>query len=312
ARAVLFPALRKAGGFRARILCAAGGLSAAHQAEKQDFEVAATDEAQVYADPDVKAVFILTRHDLHAGQVLKALKAGKHVFVEKPLALREEEISEIEKALEASSGLLLVGFNRRFSPAARAARAFFDGLRVPLTVAVRFNAGAVPADHWVQSDEAGGGRLVGEACHGIDLATYLAGAPPVRVFAESVGGPDAPAVTDDQCFITLRHANGAVSSVAYLAGGDRAIAKERVEVFGGGRAAVIDDFREVTTAAGGRTKTRKGWSQDKGHRAEVEAFARAVAEGGPSPIPWEELRAVSLASILAVRSLREGVPFDVP
>jgi predicted dehydrogenase len=188
---------------------------------------------------------------------------------------------------------------------------FFASVKAPLTVSIRFNAGPIPAEHWTQEESIGGGRIIGEACHAIDLATFLAGSPPVRVFAESVGGPDAPAITDDQCFITLRHANGSVSSIAYLAGGDKAFPKERVEVLGGGQLAVIEDFREVITSKGGKIKKIRGWQQDKGHRAEVAEFARVLAEGGTSPIPWEELRAVSLASILAVRSIREGVPFEI-
>jgi len=242
-----------------------------------------------------------------------ALRAGKHVFAEKPLGLSVEEVASVESALtEASDRVLMVGFNRRFSPAALAVRSFFRDVAQPLTIGVRFNAGAIPPEHWTQSLEEGGGRIIGEACHGIDLACFLAGSPPVRVFAESVGGPSAPRVTDDQCFITLRHANGSVSSVAYLAGGDRACGKERVEVLGGGRMAVIEDFRTVTTASGGRVRTKRRWSQDKGHLAELRAFATAVQSGGPWPISWPELRAVSLAAILAVRSLREGVPFDIP
>ncbi len=311
AKTVLLPVLRKAG-LRPRILCAGSGLSAGHAAEKFDFEAAATDEAQVYSDPAVNAVFVLTRHDLHGPQILKALQAGKHVFTEKPLALTEEEIASIDAAKEASGSLVMVGFNRRFSPAAEAARRVFLGVPAPLTVSIRMNAGAIPADHWTQSEEEGGGRLIGEACHAIDLATYLTGSRPVRVFAESIGGPTAPKITEDQCFITLRHANGSISSIGYLAGGDRAYGKERVEVLGGGKLAVIEDFREVTTGINGKVKTDKRWQQDKGHRAEIEAFADALVKGGPSPIPWEEIRSVSLAAILAVRSLREGMPFDIP
>jgi predicted dehydrogenase len=134
----------------------------------------------------------------------------------------------------------------------------------------------------------------------------------VRVFAESVGGPESKAVTDDQCFITLRHANGSISSIAYLAGGDRAYPKERVEVLGGGRLAVIDDFSEVVTVANGKSHRSRLRGQDKGHYAEVEAFAHCLTEGLPAPIAWEDLRAVTLASILAVLSIREGVPFDIP
>lgn len=312
AKTVLLPILRKTGPLRPRILCSGGGLSAGHAAEKFDFEVATTDETQVFADPAVKAVFVITRHDQHAAQVVQALKAGKHVFTEKPLALTEAELAEIDAAREGSSGLIMVGFNRRFSPVARAVRKMFAEVTVPITVSIRMNAGAIGADHWTQSGEEGGGRIIGEACHAIDLATYLTGSRPVRVYAESIGGPQAPPVTEDQCFITLRHANGSVSSIAYLAGGDRAYGKERVEVLGGGRIAVIDDFRELITAVQGKVKSDKRWQQDKGHRAEIEEFAQALVKGSPSPIPWEDLRAVSLASILAVRSLGEGIPFDLP
>ncbi len=316
ARMVLLPAISKDKRLQPRIICSAGGVSATHSGQKLGFESATADEDDVFNDRQVSAVFIITRHDQHAAQVVKSIGSGKHVFVEKPLALTVDELISIEAALsEAGSGgtlpVLMVGFNRRFSPAARQVKDFFAALTEPLTVAVRFNAGKIPSEHWTQDECSGGGRIIGEACHAIDLATYLAGAPPVRVFAESIGGPAAPQITDDQCFITLRHGNGAISTVAYLSGGDTAFPKERVEVIGGGRIAVIEDFREVVTCAGGKIKKVRLGGQDKGHRAEIEAFGDAVAGGGPWPIPWEELRAVSLASLLAVRSIREGVPFEV-
>jgi len=316
ARSVLLPAFgRVADRLEPRVLCSAGGLSAADAAAGSDFQAVVSDENEVFSDPSVAAVVIATRHHLHARQVLRAVKAGRHVFVEKPLARTVEEIAEIEAALEelgSDAPLVMVGFNRRFSPAAVVVRDFLAGAGTPLTVSVRFNAGRLPTEHWTQDLEVGGGRIVGEACHAIDLATYLVGAPPVRVFAEAVGGPESPAIVDDQCFITLRHADGSVSSIAYLAGGDKAFPKERVEVIGGGRVAVIDDFREVVTVLAGRTRRNRFLQQDKGHRQEVERFAAAVSEGGPAPIPWSDLRSVSLAAILAVRSLREGVPFEVP
>ncbi|HYG73893.1 MAG TPA: Gfo/Idh/MocA family oxidoreductase, partial [Planctomycetota bacterium] len=264
--------------------------------------------------PDVRAVFVLTRHDLHAQQVCKALTAGKHVFVEKPLAISIDELEQIEGALLKTPEphpLLMVGFNRRFSPAATAAKAFFAQVRQPLTVTLRMNAGPVPAEHWTQDEQSGGGRIIGEACHAIDLAVFLTGSLPVRVFAESVGRENAPAISDDQCLITLRHANGSISSIAYVSSGDKAFPKERVEIFGGGRVAVIDDFRELTTSVDGKQKTAGGWKQDKGHHAEIEAFSNVLARGGAAPIAWSELRTVTLASILAVRSLREGVPFEI-
>ena len=313
AQAVLLPALKKVGVLHPRILCSGHGLSAAHNGQKLGFDAATADEDEVFRDPHVRAVFILTRHDQHARQVIKGLQAGKHVFVEKPLALTLDELSAIETALVANDvpPLLMVGFNRRFSPAARQVKEFFATIEAPLTVSIRFNAGDIPVDHWTQDELVGGGRIIGEACHAIDLATFLTGSPPVRVFAESIGGPNAPAVTDDQCFITLRHANGSISNIGYLAGGDKAYPKERVEVLGAGRLAVIDDFREVVLSVGGKTKRSRAWSQDKGHYAEIDAFARALTQGGSAPIPWEELRSVTLASILAVRSIREGMPFEL-
>ncbi len=315
ARGILLPALHKfRGRLRPRVICSARGLSAADQGRELGFEIATTDEREVYSDPEVAAVFILTRHHLHAEQVVRGIEAGKHVFVEKPLALSLEEIARIEQALEGSERppLLMVGFNRRFAPAARRLKEVFVEVAAPLTVSIRFNAGSTSPDHWTQDEKVGGGRLVGEACHAVDLATYLTGSPPVRVHAESVGGPNRPAVTDDQCFILLRHANGSVSSIGYLAGGDPAFPKERIEVIGGGRVGVVEDFREVVTVVGGKRTRSKTLGQDKGHRAEVARFAEALVSGGPSPISWREIRAVSLASILAVRSLREGMPFEIP
>ena len=312
ARSTLLPALKKTGCARLRAACSVGGLSVASAGDKHGFEVVATDEAAVLSDEQVKAVIITTRHEQHAPQVIAALRAGKAVFVEKPLCLTPEELADIESLIpNLQAPFLQVGFNRRFSPAAQLVKDFFADGGQPLAVSIRFNAGAIPPGHWTQDDETGGGRIIGEACHAMDLATFITGAPPVRVFAESVGGANTGAVTDDQCFITLRHANGSISSIAYLAGGDKAYPKERIEVIGGGRVAVIDDFRSVTTVKGGHARTRKFAAQDKGHSAEIEAFVKALKEGSETPIPWPEIRATTLASILAVRSLREGIPFEV-
>jgi predicted dehydrogenase len=206
--------------------------------------------------------------------------------------------------------MIMVGFNRRFYPAAHQIKDFFSDVKWALTLSISFNAGGIPAEHWAQHDAEGGGRIIGEACHAVDLATFLTGSVPVRVYAESIRVPIDNAVSDDQCVIVLRHKDGSVTSIGYFAGGDKAFPKERIEVFGGGRVGVIDDFRTVTTTRGGKTRTTKS-SMQKGHAEEIAAFADAVIAGSESPIPWPELHAVSLASILAVRSLREGVPFDI-
>jgi predicted dehydrogenase/threonine dehydrogenase-like Zn-dependent dehydrogenase len=310
ARGVLLPALQKVPGAVLRSVTSAGGLSATLNGKSLGFQSVVRGEDELLSDRDINTVFVFTRHNEHAGQVIKSLCAGKHTFVEKPLALTLQELTAVEEALVESgpsSPILTVGFNRRFSPSARNVKKFFASVCTPLMVSIRFNAGPLPSDHWTQDEEVGGGRIIGEACHAIDLATYLIGSPVTRVFAESVGGCSAPSITDDQCFITMRHANGGVSNVHYVSSGDKDFAKERVEVFGGGRVAVIDDFRDVVLSAGGKRTTTKG-AQDKGHQAEVAAFAEAIRDGGAWPISWEELRSTSLAAILAVRSLREGMP----
>ena len=313
ARAVLLPALQRRKDCSLQTICSGRGISAATTQERLGFVRVAANEDEVFQDPAIDVVFAVTRHDQHARQVVAGLRAGKHMFVEKPLAITLDELALLDETLDSlpqPQPRLLVGFNRRFSPAALAVKSFFAGVDAPLTVSIRFNAGAIPPEHWTQDERIGGGRIIGEACHAIDLATHLTGSLPVRVFAESIGGRHAPGISDDQCFITLRHANGSISNIAYLSGGDKAFPKERVEVFGGGRVAVIDDFRAVETCAGG--KRRRAWrgAQDKGHRAELEAFFHAIKTGGPAPISWDELRTTTLTAILAVRSLREGFPFE--
>lgn len=314
ARAVLLPALAKVKELAPRSICSGRGVSAALNHERLGFERVVADEESVLGDPDVDLVLVVTRHDQHARQVIAALKRGKNVFVEKPLALTVNELVAIEQTLAALPNPkphVMVGFNRRFSPAAKAVKKYFEKVESPQCISIRFNAGAIPREHWTQNDEVGGGRIIGEACHAIDLATYLAGSPVTRVFAESVGGAMAPAITDDQCFITLRHANGSISSVAYIASGDKSYPKERVEVFGGGRIAVIDDFCRAEGSSQGRRSVLWKGKQNKGHQAELQALADHLVHGAEAPISWPELWSTSLAAILAVRSLREGFPLEV-
>ncbi len=311
ARMVLIPQIVGNSRMVPAVLCSAGGVSATHSGRKHGFERATTDDNNVLNADDIDAVFSVTQHHLHASHVVRAINRGKHIFVEKPLCLSVDELAEIDEAVAGRADnlpVVMVGFNRRFAPLAQKLKAAFSGTDAPLTISFRFNAGMIPADHWTQSDELGGGRIIGEACHGIDFATWLTGSLPIRVYAESIGGPAAPEKTDDQCFITIRHADGSISNIAYLAGGDKACPKERIEVFGGGRTAILDDFRTLTTYHRGKRTVVNG-RQDKGHAAEVDAFAAAVVGVEGPPISWPELRATTLASILAMQSLREGIPF---
>ena len=313
ARLVLIPKIVQSRRFRPVVLCSAGGLHATHSGTKHGFERATTDDGEVFRADDVDAVFSITPHDMHAQHVVQALRAGKHLFVEKPLCHSLDGLREIDDAIVEQNGrlpILMVGFNRRFAPLAQELKDVFAGMSVPLTISYRFNAGSIPSDHWTQVDEIGGGRIVGEACHAIDFVTWMTGALPKRVFAESIGGLQAQKITDDQCFITLRHADGSVSNIAYLAGGDKSCPKERVEVIGGGITAVLDDFCQLTIYKNGKRSVRKR-RQDKGHSSEIEAFAEAIARGGPAPIPWDEIRTTTLASLLAVESLRSGDPLPI-
>lgn len=310
ARMTMFPQLQKTGDFQLTTICSASGMSARSAGEKFGFADCTADEQQVIRDANTDAVMILTRHHLHSGQVCDALDAGKHVFVEKPLAVDGPQLLAVEEAVARNPNrIVMVGFNRRFSAAAVRAKTHFEKVIEPLTIQYRFNAGAIPADVWIQHPAVGGGRIIGEACHAIDLVTFLTGSLPVEVYATCIGGRQAPEIVDDQAFITIRHENGSISSIGYLAGGDRAMSKERVEILGGGKMAVIDDFRRVELASGGRVHTTKTIS-GKGHLEEVKAFADGL-RNGRWPIPWSELLSTSWASIAAVQSLREGMPIPL-
>jgi len=304
---VLIPAFR-ASGARLKTVVANGGVSGFHAGRKFGFEQAATSTASALADPDIDAVVIATRHDSHASLVCEALAAGKHVFVEKPLAIDREGLSNIEalhaKSLrEGRNGLLAVGFNRRFSPHARHMRALLEGVAAPKVLSMMVNAGAIAAEHWTQDRESGGGRLIGEACHFVDLLRYLVGAPIAVVETTNVRTRDGLAL-EDNAIVTLRFTDGSLGCIHYLANGHRAFPKERVEVFCDGRILQLDNFRQLRGWGWPGFKGLKLWRQDKGNRNCAEAFLRAVATGGPAPIPFEELVEVTRATFEMADALR--------
>ena len=310
ARMVLLPAIQKSNLFQPVSICSSKGVSGTQLGTEAGFETSTTDEQEIFDNDSLDTVFSLTRHNQHAGHVIKAIKAGKNVFVEKPLCVTVDELAEIESELAKHDQppRVMVGFNRRFSPSAVKLKSMFNATS-PVSVAIRFNAGAIPSDHWTQDDIEGGGRIIGEACHAIDLATYLTGSIPIRVFAESVAVDGTGEIADDQCFITMRHENGSVSSIGYISSGSKSFPKERIEVFGGGKVGVIDDYKSLSVNTGGKTDTQR-MTMDKGHQEEIIQWGKAINQGDPSPISWPEIRAVTLASILAVQSIREGQAFD--
>jgi polar amino acid transport system substrate-binding protein len=232
--------------------------------------------------------------------------AGRHVFVEKPLALNDNELDEVLAAANDSAGRLMVGFNRRFSPSARQAKEFFAGRQTPLSVNYRVNAGRIPRIHWIQDPQAGGGRIVGEVCHFIDLVHFLTDSATTRVYAEAVAANNAEITDADSVFITLRLADGSNASIAYLAEGDKSLPKERVELYSAGKTFILDDFRSVTSYQGGRDKTAKLSAQDKGQRAEVRAVCEMVTTGGPAPIALDDIAATTRATFRILDALRTG------
>lgn len=310
ANAVLLPAVKKAAEslpLELELVVSASGASAQHAARRFGFRRAASDEHLLLADPQVNTVAVLTRHHLHARQVLAALRAGKNVFCEKPLAIEEEELDEIAQLLlgEGSAGLplLTVGFNRRFAPLAQQLKAFLSGLDEPLAATYRVNAGYIPLNHWLHDPAQGGGRIVGEGCHFIDFLTFLVGKAPHAVSA--VGLPDGGRYREDNLQLTFHFPDGSLGTVIYLANGDKSFPKERLEVFGAGRVACLDDFRSLELVKDGRRQiVRSRLRQDKGHRAEWLAFVEAVVRGGPAPIPYEQILGVTRASLRAVQALR--------
>jgi predicted dehydrogenase/threonine dehydrogenase-like Zn-dependent dehydrogenase len=297
---VLIPAFRKAGA-RLQIVASAGGLTGLHAARKFGFAEASTDPKQVLENESVDTVVVATRHDTHAEFVCQALEAGKHVFVEKPLALNEAELGRIAQLYEGmqQSGagpLLMVGFNRRFAPQVRKTAELLASLDEPKAFVLTVNAGAIPADHWVQDDAVGGGRIIGEGCHFIDLLRFLCGSPIIGIQATRIGKAPGVAVRDDKMTFTLTFADGSFGTVHYLANGHRAFPKERLEVFCAGRVIQLDNFRKLRAYGWKSFKKMNLWRQDKGHAAEVQAFCTAIRDGLPAPISFAELVEVTRTS----------------
>ena len=297
ATARLIPAF-KAAGARLRLTVSSAGVSAVNSGRKFGFDEATTDPERALSDAESSAVVIATRHDSHAALVLRALDAGKHVFVEKPLCLTMDELVSIETAtrnLTSKGGaapLLMVGFNRRFSPQVQRIAQLISGDRTPKAFVLTVNAGSIPAEHWAQDSEVGGGRLIGEACHFIDLLRFLAGDTITKW--QVVGMKTS---TRDTVALQFEFADGSIGTVHYVANGSKAFPKERLEVFSEGRTLQLDNFRKLTGFGWPGFKRMNLWRQDKGQQACARAFLEAIVQGKDSPIPLEELLEVSRVSI---------------
>lgn len=302
ATAVLIPAF-KAAGARLRTVASSAGVSGVHAGRKFGFEETTTDAQRVFVDSAVDAVVITTRHDSHAGLVIQALQAGKHVYVEKPLALTMEDVDTIERTYRAAcsagkSPIVMVGFNRRCAPQVRKMKTLLEGAAEPKAIVMTVNAGAIPAEHWTQNAAVGGGRILGEACHFIDLLRFLTGAQIDRYTATKMNTHSGDTAT-----ITLHFADGSLGTVHYFANGSKAFPKERLEVFVAGRVLQLDNFRKLRGYAWPGFTAMNLWRQDKGQRASAAAFVAAVRGGGTVPVAADEIFEVSRWAIQIARSL---------
>jgi predicted dehydrogenase/threonine dehydrogenase-like Zn-dependent dehydrogenase len=305
AKGILLPALAETGGFDMIGVASARGLSANAVRERYGARYAETDVEKVLDDDSVRAVVIATRHDSHARYAIAALDRGKHVFVEKPLCLDEDELAAIEAAAARSSGTLMVGFNRRFSPLVAAIRDHFAGREEPMALMYRVNAGRIPIKSetgWVHDPAAGGGRIVGEGCHFVDTLIAVTGARPRQVTAMGANPRRAGVAGDDIATITVGFDDGSMGTIHYWSNGDASYPKERMEVFCQEKIAVLDNYRRLELVERNRTKSRRARGQQKGFAEEARAFLAACRSGEPA-IPMDELAATSLATFAAAAAL---------
>jgi predicted dehydrogenase len=309
ANAVLLPVLKNTPKLHLVGLATASGVSARASGTRYGFQYCSSDYQEVIQDPGINTVVIATRHHQHAEQTIAALGAGKHVFCEKPLCVSETELAEVVSAYRrarftAAKPLLMVGYNRRFAPLAMEMREFFRSTQEPLMMHYRINAGFLPQTHWTQMSEEGAGRIIGEVCHFIDFLVWLTGHKTTSVYATAL--PNGGKYSDDNVAATLEFADGSLGTITYVANGDKSFPKERIEVFGGGAVASLDDFRVLTTTHSGKKRTfRARLRQDKGHSNEWAHFAGAICAGGTAPIEFDELVNVSQACFGILNVLRD-------
>jgi predicted dehydrogenase/threonine dehydrogenase-like Zn-dependent dehydrogenase len=308
--AMILPSL-KASGARLKTIASANGLNGMLLAKKYRMAISTTDYQEILKDPEIDLVVITTRHHQHARMTIEALRAGKHVFVEKPLAIFEEELEQVVETYQQTNKTVVVGFNRRFSPHAQKMKALLGGsgsAEVPMNIVATMNAGFIPANSWVHDRAVGGGRMLGEACHYVDLISWLTGSRVVAVCMNSMGRH--PTEMSDSASLLLRYENGSTGVINYFANGSKSYAKERIEVFSQERTLVLDNFREL------KGYGFKGFSslktrQDKGHRAQFKALIDQLNAGGEPLIPFDEVVNTSRATLAALQSLREKRWVDV-
>ncbi|MCG3197033.1 MAG: Inositol 2-dehydrogenase/D-chiro-inositol 3-dehydrogenase [bacterium] len=284
---VLLPRIANLPGVKMTRVATARGASAAAVAKRFGIPNSSCRAEDVFSDPDIRSVVIGTRHHQHSQQVVAAVRAGKDVFVEKPLALTQEDLARVQQVVEETGRTVMVGFNRRFAPLAREVREWFSPCQWPLHLIGRINAGRLPQGNWLLDPEEGGGRILGEACHFVDLFQFWTGSSVVDVQASSLRPPDGVPSGEENVSILLRFADGSLGTLVYLSEGASGVSKELYEVHGGGKSAILDDFRSLTLYSGTRRKALRSRNQDKGHARELEHFFESLAKGVRPELSFE-------------------------
>ncbi|RXJ52449.1 bi-domain-containing oxidoreductase [Gelidibacter gilvus] len=305
AQSYLIPNVKAAGASLDTVVTTKG-ITSKNVAEKFGFNHTSSNADDVMENPQINTVFIATPHNSHAQYAIGALKANKHVFIEKPLAMTPEELKDVEEDYKEAGVTLMVGFNRRFADVSKAIKKAFENLTEPVFVNIRVNAGFIPKEHWTQNPEIGGGRIIGEMCHFIDLMQYFTDSEPIKVYADCINTTNEKLKADDNISIIVKFKNGSVGSLNYLANGDKSLPKEMIEVFGGGKTGRIHDFRSGELHEG--NKITKIKSISKGHKQEVEAFLTSIKEGTVSPISFESIRLTTETTFKIIDSLNIGLP----
>lgn len=319
AQGYLLPVLKRMRDVNLVGVATATGINAKNVARKFGFTYCTTDYNEILNDEKINCVFIVTRHNLHAKLVIEALKKGKNVFVEKPLCLNEEELKEIISVYKSqvlsfnSKLLLMVGFNRRFSPFIQEAKRFFEHRFAPLVINYRINAGYLPPEHWVHNPQEGGGRIIGEVCHFVDLLEHLVGAPPAEVLAVSLNHQYKNIPAEDNVLITLKFADGSIGAINYNSIGDISFPRERLEIFGDNSVVVMDNFKSGIFSRGGITKKMRRFTRDMGHKDELKSFINSLLNGKAELIPFREIVLTTLATFKIIEALgkKSTVKIDI-
>ncbi len=312
AQSYLIPPLQKLG-VRLKGVATLKPINARSVGKKFRFEYCTTQAEEIINDPEINTIFIATRHDSHAHYVIEALKKGKHVFVEKPLAICETQLKEIKDLYETQSALqglhLMVGFNRRFSQPFKEIKDFFKDTPEPFVITYRVHAGFIPKTSWIQ-DPAQGGRIIGEGCHFIDCMMFLLEANPVRIYAESINSQNSQVENHDNITVSLKFSDGSVGNLLYLANGDRSVEKEYCEIYSSGKTAILDNFKEVSFYHKGKKKKVK-YDGTKGHKQEIEHFVKVILGKQKPQLSFESIYFTTLTTFKIVESLQRGIPCEI-